>query len=100
MEKGNIDLNKRPIVKNPDGSISTVRSLSFQDDSGKEILIPAVHPEGFIMSDKEAINYYYETGEYLGKFDTPDEATKYADQLHKDQDAIYSNKIDYSKEVY
>jgi hypothetical protein len=88
--KGNIDLNNRKVVQNDDGSISTERSMSFYDeDSGKEVLIPTV-VNGRIVSDEEAINHYYETGEYLGKFDTPQQATKYAEMLHKRQEWYYN----------
>lgn len=91
--RGNIDLLNRPIVKNDDGSISTVRSMSFQDKDGKEVLVPTVL-NGKIVSDSEAINNYYKTGEYLGKFDTIEEANKYAEELHKQQEKIYSNNSD------
>ncbi len=87
---GNIDLTNRPVVKNEDESISTVRSISFQDDSGKEILIPTV-VNGKVVSDDEAIQHYYKTGEYLGKFDTIEQANTYAEQLHKQQEKTYSN---------
>jgi hypothetical protein len=87
--KGNIDLTNRPIVKNDDGSISTVRSMSFQDEEGKEVLVPTV-VNGKIVSDSEAINNYYRTGEYLGKFDSVEEANEYAEKLHKQQEKLYS----------
>lgn len=87
---GNINLNNRPVVKNPDGSISTVRSISFQDKDGKEVLIPTVI-NGKIVSDDEAINYYYKTGEHLGKFNSIEDANNYAIQLHKDQEKQYAN---------
>ena len=86
---GNIDLYARPQVKNPDGSISTVRSMSFNDGL-KEVLIPTVSDDGRIMTDNEAIDNYYKTGKYLGKFNTVDEATKYADRLHNEQDLYYN----------
>lgn len=88
---GNIDLYNRPQVKNPDGSISTVRSMSFNDGL-KEVVIPTVSDDGRIMTDNQAIDNYYKTGKYLGKFDTVDEATKYADRLHNEQDLYYNGK--------
>lgn len=86
---GNIDLYARPQVKMPDGSIATVRSMSF-NDGNNEVVIPTVSNDGRIMSDNEAIDNYYKTGKYLGKFNTVDEATKYAQQLHNEQDRYYN----------
>lgn len=84
VEQGNIDLNARPRVKNSDGSISTVRSMSANFD-GQEVLIPTVSDDGKILSDEAAIDTYLRTGKHLGKFDTPDSATAYAEALHGDQ---------------
>lgn len=88
LAEGNIDLAKRPVVRNADGTISTVRSMSFNQD-GREILVPTVSPDGQILSDQQAIERYRQTGENLGVFDTPDAATKYANTLHTQQEAMY-----------
>lgn len=86
---GNIDLTNRPRVKNPDGSISTVRSMSANFD-GQEVLLPTVSDDGRIMSDDEAIDQYRKSGRFLGKFGTVDEANAYADRLHREQEQMYT----------
>lgn len=78
LEKGNIDLTNRPTVKNSDGSISTVRSITVTD--GKTaVLIPTVirKPDGTgkVVSNNDAIKHYKRTGEHLGKFDSINNAT-------------------------
>lgn len=93
LQAGNIDLNNRPVVRNPDGSISTVRSISANFD-GQEVLIPTVSDDGQILSDDDAIAQYQRTGRNLGIFDTPDSATAYAQSLHRDQEQQYVPQAD------
>ena len=95
--RGNIDLNKRKVVRNRDGSISTERSFSVNLD-GKETLLPTV-VNGKIVSEDEAIDHYYKTGEHLGQFDSIDEAEEYAQKLHNRQDWYYNQKNQRMKHV-
>lgn len=87
---GNLNLHQRPTVKNPDGSISTVRSISIGTDAGT-VLIPTV-VGGKVVSNQAAINNYIKTGEHLGIFKDNQSAEKYAQVLHKEQDKEYSKK--------
>jgi GH24 family phage-related lysozyme (muramidase) len=84
LEQGNIDLSSRPIRDNGDGTKSTVRSMSFGED-GVEVLIPTIGPDGRALTDDEAIARYHKTGEFLGKFASPEAATSFAEQLHEQQ---------------
>lgn len=88
VTQGNINLFNRPSVKNKDGSISTVRTISIGTDAG-EVLIPTVSDDGKLLSDDDAIALYEKTGKHLGIFDNPDDATAYAEKLHDQQDQYY-----------
>ncbi len=87
-EPGNINLNNRPMVKNPDGSTSTVRSITVANDDGSAVLIPTV-VDGKVVSNADAIAHYNKTGEHLGKFDSEDSADAYAERLHNSQAKQY-----------
>jgi hypothetical protein len=77
------NLYDRPVLKNPDGSVSTTLSMSFEED-GKSVLIPQVI-NGKKLKPAEAIAHYHKTGEHLGVFDTPANASQYAEWLHSEQ---------------
>lgn len=84
VELGNINLAKRPHVKNPDGSVSTIRSISVTDDQGRVILIPTVVGKK-VVSNEEAWKHYLKTGEHLGMFSDLATANHFAQLLHEDQ---------------
>ncbi len=89
--RGNIDLYNRPVLQNEDGSISTVESFSTNID-GMEVLLPTII-NGQRVSEDDAIQHYFETGEYLGKFETVEEADRYAMRLHNEQDRLYGSSV-------
>lgn len=84
---GNITLTNRPLVENEDGTISTLKSISFNDGSN-EVIIPTVI-NGKIVDDATARNYYRATGFHLGKFASGAiaNATTYAALLHDVQES-------------
>jgi hypothetical protein len=63
---GNITLTSRPLVKNTDGSISTLLSSYFNDGANEVVYTPVIN--GRIYSDTDARDYYLTTGKHLGKF--------------------------------
>lgn len=89
---GNIDLYDRPQYRNANGSISTVDSTSYNID-GQEVLLPTVWNRNgtpyHSSNDEEILQRYWDTGEYLGKFSTVEEANDYAEKLHLEQQERY-----------
>ena len=89
---GNIDLYDRPQYRNADGSISTVDGVSYNID-GQEVLLPTVWNRNgtpyHSQNDEEILQHYRDTGEYLGKFSTVEEANDYAEKLHLEQQERY-----------
>lgn len=97
-EPGNIDVNHRPVVKNADGSHSTIFSMTVPAENGKWALIPSIvdgkflTPDGKMpnMADKQAMmrledaatEHYKKTGEHLGIFVSPEAADAYASATH------------------
>ena len=87
---GNIDLSKRKPVTLPSGEKATVRSVSIGTEKG-EILIPTIGPNGEnwdpnTRSGLDAAKSQYEkTGQHLGIFKTPDEASTYGEWLHNQE---------------
>ena len=66
---------------NPDGSISTVKTIGVNVD-GLEVVIPTISPDGQFLTDEEARQLFLRTGRHLGMFKTVDQANAYAQQLH------------------
>lgn len=84
---GNIPLTARPLVKNADGSTSTVLTSSFNDGFHEVCYTPIIN--GRIYKDADARQYYLTTGQHLGKFASGNtaNAVTYAQNLHTIQEA-------------
>ena len=110
--QGNIDINFRPVVHNADAQgrpqVQTLYSASFHDDrTGKEVLVPQVlfidskgnlitasqakqlyaqtgmKPQGKVVDGNTAWQFYLKTGENLGSYDTPAQATAASIKFHE-----------------
>lgn len=88
LRAGNINLDRRPIVHNRNGSYSTVDSTSF-NVGGHEVLLPQV-VDGKVVSALQALREYFRTGGNLGTFANVKAADRYAEQLHNQQALAYA----------
>lgn len=85
IHQGNIDLTKRSTVKNKDGSVSTVRSIVTQGEyDGKErtFVVPTV-VDGKVVDNDSAVRHAFKSRQNLGEFDSVENASTYAEELHK-----------------
>jgi hypothetical protein len=110
LERGNIDVNHRPLIHNADGTHSTIDSMTVpigKDGKSRQwgspdiagyALVPSIAdgrfltPDGKIPDAKNkdaqqqledaATAYYNKTGQHLGIFKTDKDADKYANQTH------------------
>jgi hypothetical protein len=89
IDPGNINIHQRPVVHNADGSISTVRSMTFTDDDGSTVVVPSVIAGRGIVGPDEALKYYKQTGQHLGRFSNRQDADAYAQALHEQQATEY-----------
>ncbi len=85
--RGNIDLLKQPVVKNRDGTYSTVSSASFQIEfpgrpKGAQVLLPTVTATGH-LGFAATFDRYRKDGRHLGILDTPAHASAYSDAIHQ-----------------
>lgn len=81
---GNIDLETRPVVKNKDGTVSTVKSVSIGTPQG-EVLIPTISPDGKQLTNEQAVELFKQTGQHLGIYATPEAATQAAKEISAEQ---------------
>jgi hypothetical protein len=102
---GNLPIWNRPVVQNADGTHSTELSIGIGDEQGHEVLIPTIVDGKFLTPDgkmpsgpmpKEgqapspewkalfdaAVAHYRQTGQHLGIFDNPADASVYSNALH------------------
>ncbi len=91
VRPGNIDLNNRPVVHNPDGSVSTELSFSNGTDQG-EMLVPQV-VNGRIMPQQAAWQHAMQTGQNMGTFESPEYADSYAMQTHNRPDPTAGERM-------
>jgi hypothetical protein len=80
IAEGNLPLGVVNRVKNADGSVSTVRTMSIGTEQG-ETLIPTVY-NGRQHSEQEAVKHFQQTGGHFGVFSSVDAANRAAQELH------------------
>lgn len=91
IEPGNIDLAKRPVVRNPDGSVSTVSSIGIEMD-GRHFVIPTI-VNGQRVTPEQAIDYFKKTRQHLGAFSNREAADEFAQRLHERE----AERVGYAK---
>lgn len=99
VNQGSLDVNSLiAVVNNEDGSVSTVKTIGVNID-GLETVIPTVHKDGHIMSEKEAVEHFKKTGENFGQFNSVEDATRFSLSLHDRQKEVYDKQVEEAKRM-
>ncbi len=80
---GTLDLSNRPKVQLPGGGYQTVYTMTAGIDNGKTVLLPRI-VNGQLLSEKDAMNHFRNTGEHMGMFHSQEAADSYDKKLHAD----------------
>ena len=96
-EVGNIDVDELEQVEMPNGSSGIVPSVAV-NVNGQDVLVPTIDGEGKIISKDDAIKLYQKTGEHFGKFESSEDAQRYAEDLLAHQAGPKAEK--YQMDIY
>lgn len=91
VEPGNIDVSQIRPVQNADGTVSTVQSITIEQD-GTFYVIPSVI-DGKVVSNDEAVSAFDRTRKHLGGFATQQDADAFAEALHKSEEQRVSTGV-------
>jgi hypothetical protein len=94
-----VQVSKQPIVRNPDGSISTVQTMGIHDEKGY-VNLPMVSKSGKVLSPDEAVREYQRTGGHLGIYKSQAEADRGAELLHQSEEARFPGRSTDSLQRY
>lgn len=84
-DPGNLNPFNRPVLKNPDGSISTSSAIGTGTERG-ETIIPTV-VDGLRLTPEQALLEFRKTGGNFGSYGTVEQGDTAATALHNDQAA-------------
>lgn len=84
VEPGNIDTAKLPVLRNPDGTVSTVSTIGIGTEDGLEVVIPTII-NGRRVSEEEARKHYEDTHQHFGIFNSVEAANAFAQKLHEQE---------------
>lgn len=85
-QHGERNLRKGKAIKNKDGTVSTVRSTSVRDKSGKEVLIPTVYNKKQVSASeakRRALKSEKAGGAAWPRYNSPKKATAASKRISK-----------------
>lgn len=82
--RGNIDLNARKLNFDNEGNYKTEESITIKDQDNNWVVIPTII-DGQKVDNRTAEDYFYKTGEHLGKYTNFGDSERAAQLIHERQ---------------